>query len=407
MSYYFSDVEHSESDEESVETNNIPKNRTTIEDDEPNSYWFEFSDDENDEDKRIFLSPEQKLSEAVRTLSDSLGYLMTGTVTEIRWVEVDEKFKELCDSAEKYWLKAREMHPFFKESLETLDELLKQAQAVDENQDPVFPKKSFSDGRSFMIIRQLRKFLDETLVKIRQMEEQEATDKTAAVEDDDKPLKEEDMVEQLQSAMQQRNAVSTAEKILKLSLKQQLVYIEIPARGIIVCEGINEGSRRTTHIPIALWRKSLDHVNKIVDIVSKVAKPRLVEQQGNEISPNCTTILGNTLAGIAQELQRQLMRMLQFNPSATKEYRDCVMLENELVFLCDRLLKYYCDIKLKKARRFMAQVARCAIELIGMRSQAAHDFLFNKFPSTETFVITRDVSQSVDQLAEIMADSSA
>lgn len=347
-----------------------------------NPFWFEWTDEEELEERQEVIPKKEKAANAIQALCDTFDY----NAGNESWREALEAFKRMCSEVQQYVRKYKVAPQGLANCLQDMPNLADHLES--KNREDFANRMEYKSLKDLVTLveeteQQYKKVLDE-LAKGPENEESDHDDAEEAGGD----LTEADYAAMLEdiSGSREVNLVSKVEKVIRACARKGYTNLEISAMGIAVSAVLRRDSRKLI-VSSDTWERAQKWGAKFFSRMAAATDVRFVEDSSSVSARNI--VVPGGIHGFLTFLHTELSNKSKFEDVASPEYLKIIGFENELAVLADRALGYY------QARKRLEPAKACIVilfDILGQRRQEAHQLFFDSLASTDGLTV---ISESI------------
>ncbi|KAG5464556.1 hypothetical protein LSCM1_00747 [Leishmania martiniquensis] len=347
-----------------------------------NPFWFEWTDEEELEERQEVIPKKEKAANSIQALCDTFDY----NAGNESWREALEAFKRMCDEVHAFVRKYKVAPQGLQNCLQDMPNLAEHLEGKG--------REDFANRLEFKSLKELVALVEETekLYKKELEELAKGPDNEEGAQNDDEDtgaeLTEAEYAQVLEdiSGSREVNLVGKVEKVIRACGRKGYTNLEISGMGIAVSTVLRRDSRKLL-VSSETWERAFKWATKFFSRMIAATNVRFVEDSSSVNARNI--VVPGGIHGFLTYLHTELVNKSKFEEVASPEYLKIISFENDLAVLADRALGYY------QARKRIEPSKACIsilFDILGQRRQEAHQLFYDSLPSTENLTV---ISESI------------
>lgn len=395
MASNFQFCSDSDSDE-SLSQNELEVTNPTAQtkDDEPNPYWFEYTDDEEG-DSRDTEKKDKKLELIFETF-DTYEH----EVLSKNFVDALKAFKDFSSKAKAFFDKQPDLKKIIDVNTTDSEErsiwsVVNESVGDDEVLDTAEKKNNYLN--SLINARnEFKAYLLELTEKVKRT--------TADEEQQEGAVDENSILRDLHALWSGKRVKVNLSRLQKEAQEKGFKTAVINVKIIQALQNLREEARRNVFVPFGDLSRSADILVGVIrsiicdQLAVEDSFDKLVLQSDDEkieqMYKTDVLVLPDGLSGVCQTLVGHVHRSMKYTSLHSETYAKLLNLENELCDVVD-----LCLSKLTDKKQATSQLIKLLLVTVGQRTPAAHLYMMNRLGSSrEWFILTRDIAETVEKL---------
>ncbi|KAK7202339.1 eukaryotic translation initiation factor 3 subunit 8 [Novymonas esmeraldas] len=351
-----------------------------------NPHWFEWTDEEELEERQEVISKKEKASNSIQALCDTFDY----NAGNESWREALDMFKRMCNEVHAYVRKYKIAPQALQNCLQDMPNLAEHLEGKE--------REDFSSRQEFNSLKSLIVLVEETERQYKKELEDlsKGPEDDADDQDDDvggkAELSEAECARLLEeiSGSREVNLVSKVEKVIRTCASKGYTNLEISAMGIAVSAVLRRDSRKLL-VSSETWERAFRWGVKFFNRMIAAKDVRFVEDSSSVNSRSI--VVPGGIHGFLTYLHTELVNKSKFEDAASQEYLKIIAFENDLAVLTDRALGHYLERKKSEPSKVCISVL---FDILGQRRQEAHKLFYDSLAAPEELcMITESVFDTV------------
>lgn len=393
-------------------------------DDGPRPYWFEFTEEEDEEEVREVLSKEQRSANELFAIFDKYDW----SVTNSDFAEAQKFFADLVTKTkihmEKFDIRKivelNEATNDDEDQVRSLWGILQESVAEDEMIEQGLRRSDDEDAAAKPGYNRLVRLQEERIKFRAYLEAQKEQAKVAiarAEEEDEGEVTESVLLGRLEDAWlgkrkdKRVNGAQSCFEIAKTATDLKFADVAITAEVVYALLSLKEESRRVVSIPCATLTRYFD---KLLAIIKPILSRKDIVDNFDALKENITgdapesneqtfrsgIVIPGGIVSVCSTLFGELRSSLVFTKIFEVDYKSLLLKENELSDFIDQCFSY------TNSKSGKASLAKNLLAIVGQRSESAHGKLFALLPTSERSraLLAADVATTVQNLTNVLVN---
>jgi translation initiation factor 3 subunit C len=413
----------SEADDVSEHTRSDVSSPVPQDDDGPRQYWFEFTEEEDEEEVREVLSKEQRSANEIFAVFDKYDW----SVTNSDFAEAQKHFVDIVAKAkvhvEKFDIRKivdlNEATTEDEDQVRSLWGILQESVAEDEMIEQGLRRSDDEDAAAKPGYNRLVKLQEERMKFRAYLEALKVQAKTAialAEEEEEGEVTESVLLGRLEDAWlgkrkdKKVNGAQSCAAIVKTAADLKFTDVTVTAEAVHALLSIKEESRRVVSIPCATLVR---HFDKLVSLIKPILSRKDVVDSFDALKERSSTdapegdvqfrsgiVIPGGIVSVCTTLFSVLRSSLVFTKIYEVDYKTLLVKENELSDFIDQCFSY------TNSKSGKISLAKNLLSVVGQRSEVAHKALFALLSATDRprSLLAADITTTVKNLTNILVN---